>query len=86
MLVISAEKMEELYSRFPEWQQFGRLVWEDAIVGMIQGIMRFQSLSAEERYLYEVQSDFLKRLPLKQLASYLGMTPTSLSRLRKKMR
>lgn len=87
LLTIRHDKMEQLYSRYPQWQQFTRQVWEDTIQGVIEEIVKYQSMSGEERYLNEVrQSEFLRRIPLKQLASYLGITPTSLSRLRKNLR
>ena len=76
--------MENLYKQFPLWQEFGRQVWEKTFLKLLEGIISFQTMTAEERYLSAMQeSELLKRVPLKYLASYLGMTPTSLSRLRK---
>jgi CRP-like cAMP-binding protein len=87
ILTIKKEKMDRLYTKFSHWQEFGRKVWEDAFLNVVEGAMRFQSMTAEERYLSEMkQSEFLQRIPLKELASFLGITPTSLSRLRKKIR
>lgn len=84
LLAIKKDKMEKLYEQFPEWQQFGRKIWERAFMKIIDGIISFQTMSAEGRYLETMQqSEFLNRIPLKDLASFLGITPTSLSRLRK---
>ena len=79
--------MELLYKQFPAWQQFGRQIWENAFLKVINGILSYQTMTAEERYLHMMkQSALLQRVPLKQLASYLGITQTSLSRLRKNIK
>jgi hypothetical protein len=76
--------MEQLYGQFPQWQQLGRQVWETAFLKVIDGIINFQTLTAEERYLRTLQQVGLRqRISLKDLSSYLGITSTSLSRLRK---
>jgi CRP-like cAMP-binding protein len=87
LLSIDRMDMEFLYQRFPAWQQFGRQVWEDAFLKVVNAILSYQTMTAEERYIYLMeQSDVLQRVPLKQLASYLGITQTSLSRLRKSIK
>lgn len=86
LLTIKLDKMEQLYKQFPLWQQFGRQIWEANFLKLVEGIIGFQTLTAEERYLSAMQeSELLQRVPLKHLASFLGVTPTSLSRLRKKI-
>lgn len=86
LLTITSDKMEKLYKEFPLWQQFGRLIWEANFINSIEGIINFQTLTAEERYLSTMtESDLLQRVHLKHLASFLGITQTSLSRLRKKI-
>jgi CRP-like cAMP-binding protein len=87
LLTIEKRQMELLYKQFPLWQQFGRQIWENAFLKVINGILSYQTMTAEERYLHMMkQSDLLQRVPLKQLASYLGITQTSLSRLRKNIK
>lgn len=87
LLSISKTQMDSLYNKFSSWQQFGRQIWEDAFLKVVNGILSYQTLTAEERYLNMMkQSDLLQRVPLKQLASYLGITQTSLSRLRKSIK
>lgn len=81
---IDALKMEDFYKRFPEMQLFGRLIVEEAFLRMIDSLNSFQTMDAETRYLELLKkSDVINRIPLKQLASYLGVTPNSLSRIRK---
>lgn len=87
LLTIKHEKMELLYRQLPVWQEFGRKIWEDAFLKVISALLEFQTLSAEERYLNNMKnSDYLKRIPLKDLASFLGVTQSSLSRLRKNIK
>ncbi len=87
LLTIKADKMEQLYKQFPSWQQFGRQIWEINFLKLVEGVIGFQTFSAEERYLTAMQeSEFLQRVPLKHLASFLGVTPSSLSRLRKSIK
>lgn len=84
LYTIDARTMQRLYDKFPAWQHFGRLVWEDAFLKVVNGLLSHQTLSAKERYLAMLeQSDLLQKVPLKQLASYLGITESSLSRIRR---
>lgn len=87
LLCIDKQDMEKLYKEFPAWQEFGRITWEDMAVRMINQIISFQTLSAEERYLdFMTNSQLIKRIPVKQMASYLGITPNALSRIRKNIK
>jgi CRP-like cAMP-binding protein len=84
---IDKSDMEELYRQYASWQEFGRITWEMMAIRMIDEIIRFQTLSAEERYLEFLKvPGFLQRVPIKQLASYLGITPNALSRIRKNIK
>ncbi len=84
---IEKSDMEELYKQIPAWQEFGRITWESMAIRMIDEIIRFQTLSAEERYQEFLKiPGFLQRVSVKQLASYLGITPNALSRIRKNIR
>lgn len=83
---ITAQRMEQLYQTYPAWQAFGRKIWERAFVNLVEGIISFQVLSAEQRYKAMLEDPNFQRIPLKYLASYLGVTPTSLSRLRKSIK
>lgn len=84
---IERKDMEMLYRQLPAWQEFGRKTWELMAMRMIDEIIRFQTLTVEERYLeFLQQPDFMQRVSVKQLASYLGITPNALSRIRKNIR
>ena len=87
LLIIQKSSMEQLLRQFPQWQQLVREVWENAFVRILDGIINFQTMSAEERYLALLaQPALLQKVPLKHLSSFLGITPTSLSRLRKNIK
>jgi CRP-like cAMP-binding protein len=87
LFTIKSETMNQLYKEFPVWQQFGRQIWENAFLKVVDGLLSFQNMNAEERYMSTMQqTDLLQRIPLKDLASFLGITQTSLSRLRKNIK
>lgn len=87
LFYIDKPEMEKLYKQFPAWQEFGRITWEAMAVRMINQIISFQTLSAEERYLEFMKNpELLQRVPVKQIASYLGITPNALSRIRKNIK
>jgi len=87
LIYIDMSDMEILYKQFPAWQEFGRITWEAMAVRMIDQIINFQTLSAEERYLALItNSKIAQSVPVKQIASYLGITPNALSRIRKNIK
>ena len=84
---IERADMELLYRQLPAWQEFGRKIWESMAMRMINEIIRFQTLTVEERYReFLQQPGFMQHVSVKQLASYLGITPNALSRIRKNIR
>lgn len=87
LIVIDQKDMEFLYAHVPVWHEFGRKIWEETTVRMIDQILRFQTLTAEERYLeFMNTTEMIQKIPIKQLASVLGITPNALSRIRKNIR
>jgi CRP-like cAMP-binding protein len=84
---IKKQDLEELYSAFPIYREFGRKFAEQALTMLMQRTMSLHTMSAEERYKELLQiPEFTQKIPLKYLASYLGVTDTSLSRIRKNIR
>lgn len=87
LVVIDKKDMDFLYGHIAVWQEFGRKVWEAMSVRMIDQILNFQTLSAEERYLeFMNNAELMQKIPIKQLAAVLGITPNALSRIRKNIR
>ena len=87
--VVSLQKatLEKLYLKHPEFREFGRKFAENGMVMVMERMVSLQTKSAEERYRELLaQPQFLQKIPLKYLASFLGITDTSLSRIRKNIR
>lgn len=76
-----------LYSRFPQLEQITRRMMETDFGRTQDAFSHFRTSSPEERYLQLLKErpDLFQRVPLQQIASYLGITPESLSRLRKRI-
>lgn len=87
ILLISKKDKEQLYQEMPEVERLMRLKFQSSIITLQRRIIDNLSKSSEERYL-----EFLKKYPQIahrltniQIAAYLGVTPESLSRVRKKI-
>ena len=86
VLLLSKVNQEKLYQQIPKFEHFFRILTENSLVASQQRLIDGLSLTAEERY-----RNFCKRyptlidhLPLKQIASYIGVTPEFFSRMRNK--
>lgn len=81
---ISYVTLQFLYEKDLVWNKLGRLVTEQYYIEYRERILSLQSRSAAERYdeLLEKQPDILNQVKLGHLASYLGITQETLSRLR----
>lgn len=87
LLLLSREKQELLYSKVPRFERFFRILAENALVASQQRIINNLTLTAEERYLHfmEKYPFVLECAPLSNIASYLGMTPEFLSKIRRRL-
>lgn len=76
--------IQEAYQLSKEHERNGRLISEQLFISSNERNMDLICLDAKERYLkfMHTQPEIMKRIPLKYLASYLGITPVSLSRIR----
>lgn len=82
---IPRKEMDVLLEKHMKWGEFVRKNWEYAFIKLEQIILSFQTKSAEERYgdLYKYP-DFIQKTKQRDLASMLGISKFSLSRLRRK--
>ena len=86
VIVITKKQLKELEKENPEVSLFINYMLSSYIETLITRIATFKTSTAEEIYLKMLQRQpkQLSNIPLKHLASYLGITPERLSRIRKK--
>ena len=84
IVAIDANKLFKLYDSYPEIERLFRKIFEASHVETVNRIEGIQFHTAEERYkaLLEEAPTIIQRVPLKYIASYLGITQVSLSRIR----
>jgi CRP-like cAMP-binding protein len=84
-LCITFDKLQIAFHSMPEFREFGRAILVNAYAGLKQRMLSMLHETAEERYanLILTKPDLFQHAPLKTIASYLGVTDTSLSRIRK---
>ncbi len=85
IITVSNSDMEaEVNSKFPRFEILCRKLSEELLAKQQINFDEFKTSSPEQRYLNLVQKrpDLIQRVPQHQLASYLGIKPQSLSRLR----
>ncbi len=85
ILTVSDADMElEVNRKFPRFETLCKLMAESLLARQQLDFDKFRTSSPEQRYLnlMEARPDLIQRVPQHQLASYLGIQPQSLSRLR----
>ncbi|MBK1896555.1 Crp/Fnr family transcriptional regulator [Chryseobacterium paridis] len=87
ILQISHENLITLYKNAPKFDRIFRVLLENSFVTLQNRLLQNISSTAEERYLSFMQtySQLANRLPQTQIASFLGITPEFLSRLRNRL-
>ncbi len=83
-VVIKHADLHKLFDQFHDIERLGRLIVEQYLVQIEEMKIMLQTLSARERYQYITQHkpEFVQRIPLKYLASFLGIQLETLSRVR----
>lgn len=84
LIAIDSNKLFNFFDSHPDLERLFRKIIETAYVNTVNRIESLQFNTADERYfnLLKDYPNILKRVPLKFIASYLGITPVSLSRIR----
>lgn len=87
LLIGNPENDQTLYSKFPVLGDITRRMTEIDLGKTQNSFAKFMTSSPEERYLnlLEERPGLIQRVPLSMIASYLGVTPESLSRIRKRI-
>lgn len=86
LLVLNHEKLMELYQSFPEFNFIGRILTETYYIKAEEKANELRVFSATERYQHLLQKypNIIARIPLGMISSYLGITQSTLSRIRAK--
>jgi len=87
IMIIEQSELEKLYSKYPEFGLINRMNLQNRIASLQKRIFGLLTMTAKEKYEkfisdYEI---FEKVIPNYQIASFLGITPESLSRVRKEI-
>ncbi len=79
------DDLQICFHTIPEFREFGRLLLVSNFGRLRERMLGMIQLTAEQRYVKLIQSqpDIFQNAPLKMIATYLGITDTSLSRIRK---
>jgi len=87
VLQISYENLISLYLKSQKFNRIFRVLIENSFVALQKRLLQNISSTAEERYLSFLQTyaHLTNRLPQTQIASFLGVTPEFLSRLKNKL-
>ena len=87
MLILKRTDLDRLYKEIPLMNEFVRKILEQTLIQFQQALTSFILDNPEERYtkLLIQNPEILQRIPQHMLATYLGITATSLSRIRKRI-
>jgi len=87
LLLLAKASLNELMDKVPRMERYFRLLMQNNIVAYQRRVTSSQSDSAEEKYrkLIKAYPDIINRSSQHDVASYLGITPETLSRIRKQI-
>lgn len=87
LVVGDRAKEEDLYRRFPKFETVSRRVMGQVFADQQEIMSSYTTDTAEQRYLKLLKSrpDLFQKIPQYQIASYVGVKPESLSRIRKRI-
>ncbi|UOK42768.1 MULTISPECIES: Crp/Fnr family transcriptional regulator [Flavobacterium] len=84
VILLSKENQEKLYSIVPKMERYFRILIENSLVANQQRLIDNMSFTAEARYdkFSKKYPELINRLPQKQIASYIGVTPEFFSKMK----
>jgi CRP-like cAMP-binding protein len=79
--------LQNLFHASPEFRGFARVVLVNSFIDLKERTLSMINLTAEKRYevLLETRREIIQNVSIKHIASFLGITDTSLSRIRKEI-
>lgn len=88
LVLISKAGQDEILKRVPEYEAYTRMLLTGAYMAMQKRITAMLSLSLEDRYinLTKLYPNLVQRVPQRMIASYMGLSPETLSRVRRKLK
>lgn len=86
LYTISRSDYDKIHQTIPEWHQIEKLFLAKCFTIVENRVFSFLSMSAEERYhqLFDMNKELFNKIPLQYIASMLGMSAETLSRIRNK--
>ena len=87
VVIISKENQQQLYQEIPKLERFFRILAENSLVSHQERLMDNLSLTAEERFekFCSKYPTLIQKVPQKQIASYIGVTPEFFSKMKSRM-
>lgn len=87
VITFAFKDVQQLYASSSVWQKVGRIIAERVYLQLNERVEMLQFMSPEERYqhLLATRPELFNQISQFQMASYLGIKPESLSRLRKRL-
>ncbi len=87
LLLLTPEAREELMESMPVFERYQRILLQNAYISLQARIAASLAETAEEKYskMVSVYPGIVQRVPQHMIASYLGLTPETLSRVRKQI-
>lgn len=87
VVILSKENQEQLYHEIPKLERFFRILIENSLVANQERLMDNLSLTAEERFekFCKKYPDLIQKVPQKQIASFIGVTPEFFSKMKGKL-
>ncbi|WP_117885482.1 Crp/Fnr family transcriptional regulator [Aureibaculum luteum] len=85
--ILNAEKENALYKKFPRFGEVCRVEMEKMLGASQEELAVFKNATPKDRYLNVLKNrpELIERVPQYQLASYLGIKPETLSRIRRRI-
>ncbi len=87
LVVGNEQKAQELFKQFPRFEKISRQIMETVFIEQQNLMTSYITDKPEQRYLklLETRPDIFQRVPQYDIATYIGVKPESLSRIRKKL-